>query len=225
MRLRNIPEAKEIVANSQHVLHIKDYEAAAPEDNARPVHLEIGMGKGSFIIESAIRHPEIYFVGIERYESVLFRAVQAMDAMEVPPENVKFMCMDAGLIPDHFGKGEVERIYLNFSDPWPKARHAKRRLTSSRFLEVYEKVLKDGGELHFKTDNTDLFDFSVEEIGGREGWDLTYVTYDLHRELKTAADNTENTQKVRENVMTEYEEKFSLLGNKICKLEAVYRGN
>ena len=210
MRLRNIPEAKGIVAESSRVIHTDRGETIEFTKNDRPLHLEIGMGKGAFIIETAKRHPETDHIGVERYESVLLRAIQSIERMEDPPENLRFLCMDAASLPDLFSKGDVEKIYLNFSDPWPKARHSKRRLTSGRFLEVYEQILCSGGTLEFKTDNRDLFEFSLEEIRERPGWELGYVTYDLHRELPPGM----------ENVMTEYEEKFSLLGNKICKLTA-----
>ena len=153
-------------------------------------------------------HPEINFIGIERYSSVLLRAVEKFDTDEFKElTNVRFICMDAREIGDVFAPGEVERmerIYLNFSDPWPKARHARRRLTSTEFLARYEQVLKEGGLLEFKTDNTGLFDFSLEQIS-EAGWTLQAHTYDLHH----------NEEMNRGNIMTEYEEKFSAKGNPI----------
>ena len=179
--------------------------------NTHPIHIEIGMGKGRFIMNMAKAHPEINFIGIERYSSVLLRAVEKFDTDEFNElTNVRFICMDAREIGDVFAPGEVERIYLNFSDPWPKARHARRRLTSTEFLARYEQVLKEGGLLEFKTDNTGLFDFSLEQIS-EAGWTLQAHTYDLHH----------NEEMNRGNIMTEYEEKFSAKGNPINKLIAV----
>ena len=178
--------------------------------NNNPIFIEIGVGKGQFILELAKRCPEVNFVGIEMYTSVLCRAVEKLEAMEVPPENVLLMREDARLLPDIFAKGEVERIYLNFSDPWPKARHAKRRLTSPQFLARYEEVLADGGLVEFKTDNRMLFDFSLESFSEAPKWETESFTYDLHRD-----------EAMREgNIMTEYEEKFAGEGKPIHKLIA-----
>ncbi len=235
MRLRNIPEAKGIVESSRFV--VQDPEAKRgqwKQDPGRKLLIEIGMGKGRFIIETASAHPESDYIGIERYPSVLFRACERMEGIpystpadkqerELHPDadrdfrapgNLKFLSMDARQLPEVFAPGEVDGIYLNFSDPWPKARHAKRRLTSREFLAVYEQVLAEGGILEFKTDNRGLFDFSVDEIRETGGWELLSLTYDLHRD----------PQLCEGNIMTEYERKFSNLGNRICKLTAVYRG-
>lgn len=214
MRLRNIPRAEGTIQAHHSVVK-------RPEDqkgcwklvfgNSRPIRVEIGMGKGNFILNMAKAHPEINFIGIERYTSVLLRAVEKIDTEEFRElTNVRFICMDARLIGDVFSQGEVERIYLNFSDPWPKARHARRRLTSTEFLERYEQVLEPGGKVEFKTDNTELFKFSLEQIQ-EAGWHLDAFTYDLH-----------HNQKMNEgNIMTEYEEKFSSKGNPINKLIAI----
>ena len=225
MRLRNIPEAKGIVAESVHVIHLTEGNPAdipALLGTEKPVHMEIGMGKGAFVTNMALAHPENFYIGVERYESVLMRAVQKMDALAqeasqgegIFPENLKFLCEDAAKLPECFPAGSVEKLYLNFSDPWPKARHEKRRLTSSFFLSVYEKFLKPGGELIFKTDNTGLFDFSVETMEMAERWTLTGVTRDLHHTLAPG----------EENIMTEYERKFSNLGSRICRMAAVFNG-
>ena len=147
---------------------------------------------------------EINYVGIEKYSSVLLRAIQKMEEEELP--NLKFIRMDAEEIVKVFGKGEVDRIYLNFSDPWPKDRHAKRRLPSREFLARYDVILKKDGILEFKTDNRELFDFAVEELEPA-GWRAEVITYDLHSDEKL----------MQGNVMTEYEEKFSSMGNPICK--------
>lgn len=155
-------------------------------------------------MELAKVHPEISYVGIEKYSSVLLRAIQKME--EEPLSNVKFIRMEAEHILRYFAKGEVDRIYLNFSDPWPKERHAKRRLVSREFLDRYRVLLKDGGHLEFKTDNRDLFDFGVEETEPAK-WEIMEITYDLHHDEKMN----------RGNIMTEYEERFSSMGNPICK--------
>lgn len=213
MRLRNIQGAKEVIANSSIVVQEPEKkkghwgEVFARE---QPVHIEVGMGKGRFLMDLARKHPDINYIGIEMYDSVLLRAVQKAKALEEPLENLYFIRMDARELPEVFEKGEVERIYLNFSDPWPKDRHAKRRLTSHEFLERYGKILPEGGTVEFKTDNRPLFDFSLEEIRNTPGWTLDAYTYDLHSDEKMN----------QGNIMTEYEEKFSSAGNPICKLAA-----
>lgn len=215
MRLRNIPGAKNAITESKYVvqepaLHKGKWEQVFPKD--QPLHIEVGMGKGRFLMDMARLHPEINYVGIEMYDSVLLRALQKRERLEEEGEkltNLMFMCIDARLLPEIFEKGEVQKIYLNFSDPWPKARHAKRRLTSREFLARYEKILADDGVVEFKTDNKRLFEFSLEEVE-EAGWKLLAHTFDLHNQ----ADMMEG------NVMTEYEEKFSSMGNPICKLIA-----
>ena len=213
MRLKHIKGAEDAVYNSIHCLNLDSCEKKAlrkcfpnPE---RPLHIEIGTGKGQFIMELAAKNPDINYLGIERYSSVLLRACQKMDEMETPLPNLRFICNDAEVLPDYLNEEDVERIYLNFSDPWPKDRHAKRRLTSSRFLARYDKFLKSGGEVRFKTDNKDLFDFSVEEFKNN-GWELTAITNDLHNDIVLSEGN----------IMTEYEERFSREGVKINMLIA-----
>ena len=213
MRLKNIPGAKEAVADSGWVVQEPEklkgcWRSFFGAD--RPVHIEIGMGKGRFLMEMAKRHPEISYIGIEMYDSVLLRALQKMDALfkeGQAPENIRFLRLDARLLPDVFGTEEVDRIYLNFSDPWPKARHEKRRLTSRTFLERYALFLKKDGRVEFKTDNRVLFDFSLEEAE-ETGWVMEFCSFDLHHDENAPA----------ENVMTEYEEKFSSIGKPICKM-------
>jgi tRNA (guanine-N7-)-methyltransferase len=209
MRLRNIPGADEIVENSafciqnpaEHKGHWQEFLG-----NNHPIHIEIGMGKGRFLMELAALHPDVSYIGIERYTSVLLRAVQKME--ESPLPNVHFLCIDAATLPDIFAEGEVDRSYLNFSDPWPKDRHAKRRLTSREFLTRYDQFLAADGRIEFKTDNQDLFTFSLEEIEASPQWKLDASTRDLHHDAVMNEGN----------VMTEYEEKFSAKGNPICKL-------
>lgn len=213
MRLRNIPGAETAIYQCDHVVAKPErYKNKWKElfGNNHPIHIEIGMGKGQFITELALRNPDINYIGIERYPSVLIRAVEKYEALEEAPENLYFLCVDAAYLDDDFEKGEIDRIYLNFSDPWPKARHAKRRLTSKEFFKVYDMILVEDGQVEFKTDNRGLFDFSVEQLAENEVFHMTACTYDLHH------DESMNEG----NIMTEYEEKFSGMGNPIHKLIA-----
>ena len=167
MRLRNIRGSKDVIASCPFV--VQEPESCRGRwaeifGNENPIHIEVGMGKGRFLMDMAVLHPEINYVGIEMYDSVLLRAVQKREKLETEIKNLFFIRMDARQLPEVFAEGEVDRIYLNFSDPWPKDRHAKRRLTSHEFLARYEKILKKDGTLEFKTDNKDLFDFSLEEM-------------------------------------------------------------
>ncbi len=213
MRLRNIPGAKDAIEESIYVVQEPQAHKGQWENvfkQARPLHIEVGMGKGRFLMDMARLHPEINYVGIEMYDSVLLRAIQKREALAEEGQqlpNLMFMRMDARLLPEVFEKEEVDKIYLNFSDPWPKARHASRRLTSREFLARYDKILKKDGVIEFKTDNRDLFDFSLEEVP-EAGWKLLAHTFDLHH----------NEELMKGNVMTEYEEKFSSMGNPICKM-------
>ena len=218
MRLRNIPVAKEVIENSPYVVHEPQKQKGQWShvfENDHPIHIEVGMGKGRFLMDMAKIHPEVNYVGIEMYDSVLLRALQKREEYEQNEgtlTNLYFMCVDARLLPEIFEKGEVEKIYLNFSDPWPKARHAKRRLTSRQFLERYDQILIPEGSVEFKTDNRELFEFSLEEVK-EAGWTLETSTFDLHHDEEL----------MKGNVMTEYEEKFSSMGNPIHKLIALHR--
>ena len=213
MRLRNIPGAKDAIIESPYVIQEPEAEKGcwgADFPRKQPLHIEVGMGKGRFLMDMARLHPEINYVGIEMYDSVLLRAIQKMEELEAAGQklsNLVFMRMDARLLPEVFDKGEVAKIYLNFSDPWPKARHAKRRLTSREFLARYDQILEKDGVVEFKTDNRELFEFSLEEVP-EAGWTLVEHTFDLHHDEKM----------MQGNVMTEYEEKFSSMGNPICKM-------
>jgi len=209
MRLRNVKGASTIIENCPFIIKdCKEYKGRYKTifNNNNPIHIEIGMGKGRFITELALKNPDINYVGIEKYSSVLIRAIEKRRELDI--SNLVFIRMDAENIEDVFEKGEVDRIYLNFSDPWPKDRHAKRRLTSRQFFARYNDILKNDGQVEFKTDNRPLFDFSVEEIP-EAGWNIVEITYDLH-----------NSEMCEGNVMTEYEEKFSSMGNPIHKLIA-----
>ena len=209
MRLRHIPGAEEAIAQSPFVIHnpeeLKGCWNQAFQESA-PLHIEVGMGKGRFIMELAQSHPKLHFIGIERYSSVLLRALQKRQQLDL--SNIFFLCVDAKNLDQFFAPGEVSRIYLNFSDPWPKDRHAKRRLTSPQFLTVYQKILAPDGTVEFKTDNRGLFEYSLESIPAA-GWQITEQTFDLHHSPMASG-----------NVMTEYEEKFASEGKPICKLIA-----
>lgn len=211
MRLKHIKGAEEAIAASSLVIHdAKERKGKWQElfGNDHPIYIEIGMGKGQFLMELAKQNPQINYLGMERYSSVLLRALQKME--EEPLPNLYFLCEDAAELPEMFGKGELDRIYLNFSDPWPKARHARRRLTSTEFLGRYNQVLAPEGQVEFKTDNEALFDFSLESVE-EAGWKLMGCSRDLHHDPSMNAGN----------IMTEYEEKFSSKGNPIYKLIAV----
>lgn len=211
MRLRNITGSREIIAGNEFVIHeeqqfLGNWNSKVFK-NENPIEIEIGMGKGQFLTALAAAHPEKNYIGIEKYSSVLLRAIQKQEELRLP--NLVFIRMDATEIDQVFGAEEVSCIYLNFSDPWPKDRHAKRRLTSKEFLSRYDKFLKKNGTLEFKTDNDSLFAFSLEEIPAA-GWKIKARTFDLHH----------TPSMLEGNVMTEYEEKFSAAGNPIHKLTA-----
>ncbi len=207
MRLRHIKGAEEMIASNRFVVQNPEemkgrWQEIFPEN--QPLHVEIGMGKGRFIMDMAEAHPDINYIGIEMYSSVLLRATQKMEEREL--SNLRFLLIDAATIQDYFDEGEIDQIYLNFSDPWPKDRHAKRRLPSRQFLNRFSHVLRGKGHIEFKTDNRGLFDFALEEVEPG-GFNLLKSTFDLH-----------HTEDMMEgNIMTEYEEKFSSIGNPICK--------
>ena len=205
MRLRNVKGASTIIENCPFI--IKDYKGYKGNyktifNNNNPIHIEIGMGKGDFIIGMAKKYPEINFIGIEKFDSVIVRAIEKLDE-EIP--NLKLIRMDAIEINKVFDK-EVDTLYLNFSDPWPKTRHAKRRLTSEVFLKLYDNIFSGIPHIIQKTDNIGLFAYSIESLS-KYGYTLEKVSLDL-----------ENTD--IENVETEYERKFKNLGVKINYLNA-----
>lgn len=212
MRLRNVRGSREVIAESEYTINQPAEYKGRWKDffgNDNPIRIEIGMGKGKFITELAVNNPDINYIGIEKYSSVLIRAVEKRKELDI--KNLFFIRMDAVEICNIFDKGEIDRIYLNFSDPWPKDRHAKRRLTSRQFFARYDEILKDGGVVEFKTDNRPLFDFSLEEIP-ETVFSVEAYTFDLHGE--------KNSRLFDGNITTEYEEKFVALGNPICKLVA-----
>ena len=251
MRLRHKKNAEsDILTHSFIVQNNIGGELCEPSKifgNDNPINLELGMGKGKFITEMSKIHFDINYIGIEKSATIVLKAIDNLtigSALDFNPKeniigtdnktvganlrspcrgehcepaqlcdiytNLRFMCMDIENLDKVFAEHSIDKIYLNFSDPWPKKRHESRRLTHSRFLKIYEKLLKPNSLLEFKTDNKDLFDFSLEEIRN-SNFELLEFTYDLH-----------NDKKLNEgNIMTEYEAKFSKLGNKICKLIAL----
>lgn len=229
MRLRNIPRAESVLGASPYVIKnpssCRGKWAENVFQSSSPIHIEIGMGKGQFLLTLAEQNPSVNYIGIERYSSVLLRAVEKLgesgtdsgDTSCRKPadrfQNLRFVCCDAAGLPDFFAPGEISRIYLNFSDPWPKARHARRRLTSREYFSRYDLILARGGQVEFKTDNRALFDFSTGQLDSSDTWEIAGLTYDLHRDGSMCAGN----------VMTEYEARFSSAGTPICKLIAKRR--
>ena len=213
MRLRNIPGSREVIADSNICIHEEEKAKGRWKEifgNDHPIEIEIGMGKGQFILAKAQQNPDINYVGIEKFSSVLLRGIQKVEELREEgkaPENLRFIRMEAEHITEVFDKDEVSKIYLNFSDPWPKDRHAKRRLPSKEFLGRYDHILIPEGTLEFKTDNQDLFTFALEEAD-LAGWNKLAVTRNLHHDAVLNEGN----------IMTEYEAKFSAMGNPICKL-------
>ncbi len=209
MRLRNVKNAKEILDNCDFLIkNPQDYKGQYQKlfENNNPICLEIGMGKGAFIRQMAMHHPEINFIGMEKMSSILARAIEHLTPYNLP--NVKVIRADALLLPDIFSK-EITTIYLNFSDPWPKARHAKRRLTSEIFLKAYDGVFKDTKTIIQKTDNDALFESSIISLSSY-GYKIEDISLDLH-------------QTDKENYQTEYEEKFAAQNIKINYLKASKR--
>ncbi len=207
MRLKNVKNAKEIIEKGTYYLpNPKDYIGRYKElfNNKNEIHIEIGMGKGKFIIDNAIAHKDINYIGIEKYDSVIVRAIQKSNQLELP--NLKLIKIDALELDQIFNK-EVDLIYLNFSDPWPKDRHTKRRLTSPTFLSIYDKISKNKPHIIQKTDNIDLFNYSLDTLKDN-GYEILSITNDLH---------STNIP----NINTEYEDKFVSNNIKINRLEAI----
>ena len=206
MRLRNVKNAYEDLTKSSYFINNPKENKGKWKrifQNENPIHLEIGMGKGQFLINMAKAYPHINFIGMEKFASVLIRAIKKVEEEEL--SNIRFICEDAKNIEDFFDK-EITTLYLNFSDPWPKTRHAKRRLTSPEFLKSYDTIFLKDGHIIQKTDNILLFAYSLEQLS-KHGYILEKVSLDLA-----------NTNIF--NIKTEYEEKFSSLGYKIHYVEA-----
>ena len=208
MRLKKVKGALEIVSNSDYVIkEPKKYRGKYKSlfGNNNPVHIEIGSGKGDFIINMAKAYPSINFIGIEKYDSVLCKIVNKLELENI--KNLKLICMDAIEIDEVFNK-EIDTLYLNFSDPWPKKRHAKRRLTSEIFLKKYDLIFENKNNIIMKTDNQALFEYSIMSLNNY-GYKISYISLDLH-----------STKEF--NIETEYERKFSSKGFRIYKIE-VYK--
>ncbi|HHX62768.1 MAG TPA: tRNA (guanosine(46)-N7)-methyltransferase TrmB [Epulopiscium sp.] len=212
MRLRRDPRAEQYIQESDIVIsNPEEYKGKWHTlfDNNNKLHVEFGMGKGGFIIELAKQNPHINYIGVERFETVVYKACKKAEREEVS-SNLRYLFYNVESCADIFEAGEVDRIYLNFSDPWPKNRHANKRLTYYKFLEKYQSILNSQGELHFKTDNKGLFEFSLNEIS-KSDWKMKNITLDLH-----ASD-------IKNNIMTEYEARFSAMGMPIYRLECFPR--
>lgn len=212
MRVRNRPGAKEMLANAPQfvVAEPKEWKGRWHErfGNDQPIHIEIGTGKGQFIYGMAQAHPEINYIAIEMQMSVLSMALDKLLANELP--NLQLLHVDGSELTDYFAENEVDQIYLNFSDPWPKTRHEKRRLTYKTFLAVDEAILRPEGEIHFKTDNQGLFEYSLASFS-QYGMIIDKVWLDLHN------------SDYEGNIMTEYEEKFASRGQRIYRVEAHFK--
>ena len=212
MRLRNKPWAAEYIEAHPDVIipTPEDYKGKWHEvfGNDNPIHIEVGTGKGQFVLGMAKQNPDINYIGIELFDSVIVCALEKVVEAE-KPENLRLLKVNGAKLQEYFAKGDVSRVYLNFSDPWPKKRHAKRRLTHEGFLKLYESILIDNGEIHFKTDNRGLFEYSLVSMN-QYGMRLNYVSLDLHAEMP------------EDNIMTEYEEKFSAKGQPIYRLESQF---
>ena len=209
VRLRNVKNKEEIL-NSSNIL-ILDYQKhkgmwKEEFQNNNPLYIEIGMGKGTFILENALQNPNVNFIGIEKYDSIVARAIQKIESNDELPKNLRLLRMDAKSINEAF-ENEVDRIYLNFSDPWPKKRHSERRLTSNTFLKLYDNIFKKDKEIIMKTDNKDLFEYSLVSLSNN-GYVLEKVSLDLHN------------SDIENNIMTEYEKKFSEKNIKINYVKA-----
>lgn len=212
MRLRKDPRAEQYIEESDLVVsNPEEYKGkwhTVFKDN-QELHVEFGMGKGGFMLGMAKQNPHINYVGVERFETVVYKACKKAEREEAP-SNLRFVCYNVAQCMDIFEKEEADRIYLNFSDPWPKNRHANKRLTHHKFLEKYSQILHLKGEIHFKTDNKNLFEFSLNELSAWD-WKMKNISLDLH-----ASD-------IKGNVMTEYEERFSSMGMPIYRLECFPR--
>lgn len=206
MRLRNVKGATDIINSSKYIiLNPKEFRGNYKDifKNNNPIYIEIGMGKGNFIIENAIKYPNINFIGIEKFDSVIVRAIEKVNNEDIP--NLKFIRMDADDIDEVFNK-EIDVLYLNFSDPWPKKRHEKRRLTHTNFLIKYDNIFKNKKRIVFKTDNRKLFEFSIIELTNYK-YKINDISLNLYKD------------DIKDNIPTEYEKKFSSKGFPIYKID------
>lgn len=213
MRLRNVPGAREMLqSRSNFILEPENLKGKWAEyfNNTHPIHIEIGSGKGKFITTLAMQNEDINYIAMEKFATVLLKLIKKIPEEGLP--NLAILNVDAEMLTQFFEQGEISKIYLNFSDPWPRKRHAKRRLTHFHFLENFKALLKTDGTIALKTDNQDLFDFSIEQFE-LAGYLLEDITYDLHQSTLS-----------ERNVTTEYEERFISQGMPIYGLTA-YKNN
>lgn len=205
MRLRKVKNAQEILNRNPHIVvpNPKDHKGKWHQffNNNNPIHLEIGMGKGKFLIELATKNPHINYIGIEKFDSVIVRACEKLAELDL--ENIILLNEDAEELLDFFTKDEITKLYLNFSDPWPKSRHKKRRLTNPRFLKLYRNIIKISGTIELKTDNRNFFEYSIIEINNSL-MKIEELSLDLH-----------NSMVSEDIVTTEYEERFKQLNKNI----------
>ena len=247
MRLRHIKNAEELVYGIRYIINDKQADAEAVQFlcSNKPLYIEIGMGKGDFIKEAAKKNPDINYIGIEKFASIILKANTKVEKVEY--DNLRFLCMDAKDLPKFFSevkkKGDVadgagsaaddknndydgikvDKIYLNFSDPWPKRKYEQLRLTSRTFLSIYKTILKEGADVEFKTDNKEFFDYSIKSFKDN-GWVIEDLNYDIH-EIENLKGRLAQEGKTMEEyfatrLMTEYEKKFTKKGNKIGFLRA-----
>ncbi|WP_124728038.1 tRNA (guanosine(46)-N7)-methyltransferase TrmB [Staphylospora marina] len=221
MRLRRNPEAKPFLIRHPRVFvpaaeHVSEWRGKWKSRFARPdlpLYVELGTGKGQFLAQASLRHPDINWIGVERIEEPLFQAVKKAEQTRAEagedPDNLLYIWMDAEKLPEVFANGEADRLYLHFSDPWPKKRHAKRRLTHRRFLDLYARLLSSSGDLVLKTDSRSLYEFSLEEFK-ETGWTVVEWSEDLH-----------HSPFAESNIATEYEQKFVSKGMPIHYVRAV----
>ena len=211
MRMRNKPWADDFLKDHPNIVDVDlnhQYKMAEWFYKDQPIHIEVGTGMGRFITETAKQNPNINYVAIEKDKNVMVRVLEKVKEMEL--NNIKLINQDAKLLTEYFVENEVSRIYLNFSDPWPKTRHAKRRLTFSSFLEIYQHILNKDGQIHFKTDNQGLFEYSLESMS-QYGMSFDYINLNLHED------------EPEDNIRTEYEDKFSSRGFRIYRMEASFK--
>lgn len=212
MRLRHKPWASEELKKRDHIVIQNPNDMAGKWKETfgqyDEIHVEVGTGKGKFLVGMGELHPNVLYIGVEKYQSVLYTAMERVEQAEL--ENVKLLSQDVADLADFFAPGEIDRFYINFTDPWPKSRHEKRRLTYKSFLSLYENLLVKQGEIHFKTDNQGLFEYSLHSFS-LYGMILNQVSLNLHE------------SGIEGNVMTEYEEKFSKKQMRIYRCEAKFR--
>ncbi|EKF8636265.1 tRNA (guanosine(46)-N7)-methyltransferase TrmB [Staphylococcus pseudintermedius] len=210
MRMRNKPWAESYLTEHNDIVDLEAVHAHQVSEwfeRQQLIHIEVGSGMGKFITTLAQQNPHINYVAIERDKNVMIRVLDKVREHNLT--NIKLLCNDAVILTDYFRQGEVDRIYLNFSDPWPKKRHAKRRLTYRSFLALYQQILREDGELHFKTDNRGLFAYSLESMS-QFGMYFTKINLNLHQEDEG------------DNIPTEYEHKFAEKGSRIYRMEAKF---